>query len=178
MIMPLRRYAEFSGRSRRMEYWMFVVFQWLIWMALYLVSIALIGGGAMMAGFDPQNPAAGLAAMGGGFFIIGIVAFVIWLGLLIPAIAVAVRRMHDTERSGWWILSPFLGYVVMGVGAVARSGLLAALGLLAVVGLAITVLVFLFLDGTIGPNRYGPDPKNRTIDMLAKPGDLGPATIR
>jgi uncharacterized membrane protein YhaH (DUF805 family) len=161
MLMPLRRYADFSGRSRRMEYWMFAVFQWLVWMALYLVMIALVGGGAMMAGFNPQNPAAGLAAMGGSMALVGIVFFVVWLGLLIPAISVGVRRMHDTNRSGWWIIAPLAGYVLILASAVARSGVLAMLGSLATVGLAIAVLVFLFLDGTPGPNRYGPDPKLR-----------------
>jgi uncharacterized membrane protein YhaH (DUF805 family) len=56
---------------------------------------------------------------------------IFWLGTIIPALAVAIRRMHDQDRSGWWILCP------------------------------IANIVFLFIDGTPGPNRFGPDPKGR-----------------
>lgn len=162
MLLPLKRYAEFSGRSRRMEYWMFVVLQFLVNMALYVVSLVLIGGSAMMmASGGGAGAAASGAALGGGVVIMLILYAVVTLGLIIPGIAVSVRRLHDTDRSGWWILAPLLGYLVVGVGAATHSSPIAVIGAVAGAVLAIAVLVFLFLDGTVGPNRFGPDPKGR-----------------
>ena len=159
MLLPLRRYAEFSGRSRRMEYWMFVLFQFLINVVLYALLFAVGGAGLMLAAGGSGN--VGAATMGGGMIIIFALMAIVGLGLIIPSLAVGVRRLHDTNRSGWWMLAPLAGYVVVLVGAVMQSGALAAVGSVAAVILAIVVLVFLFLDGTVGANRYGPDPKGR-----------------
>ncbi|WP_332773721.1 DUF805 domain-containing protein [Phenylobacterium sp.] len=130
MFEPIRKYAQFSGRARRKEYWMFVLLIVLIEILFY-VLMGILGAGPMMAG-DPTaglNPAAGLVML----------AFcVVLLGLFIPSLAVTVRRLHDTNRSGWWVLIaliPFLGGLVL--------------------------LVFSLLDGTPGDNRFGPDPKGR-----------------
>ena len=111
MTMPLKRYTDFAGRSRRKEYWMFVLGVWLVMIALSVIE-------AM----------AGLSGMVGGAY--GPLTTLFYLGILIPAIAVAIRRMHDQDRSGWWILFPIVN------------------------------IVFLFIDGTKGPNRFGPDPKD------------------
>jgi uncharacterized membrane protein YhaH (DUF805 family) len=164
MFMPLKRYAEFSGRSRRMEYWMFVVFQFLIGI-VFGVLAGIMGGLAMVGGGGPRA----IMAMGGGIIILYLLYLLIMLVLFIPALAVGVRRLHDTNRSGWWIIAPLAAYIVMAIGlgiaAVSGSTGLAAivslLGGFAAVVLFITLLVFLFLDGTKGPNRYGPDPKGR-----------------
>lgn len=161
MFMPLKRYAEFSGRSRRMEYWMWAVFLVLLYVAFWVV-MAIIGAGGIMTG----NPRAALAA-GGMIFIVAALFLLIELALIIPGIAVAVRRLHDTNRSGWWILSPFVGYVLVWIGiGMAASGsaagsALATIGMIIAAVMGITLLVFMFLDGTQGPNRYGPDPKGR-----------------
>jgi uncharacterized membrane protein YhaH (DUF805 family) len=102
----LRKYAVFNGRARRKEYWMFVLFN---------VIIAFVLGFVL-----------GLAGAGdGGQVIINIYS----LAVLIPSIAVGVRRMHDTDHSGWWILLPIVN------------------------------LVFACTEGTPGPNRFGPNPK-------------------
>ena len=123
MLMPYRRYAEFSGRSQRKEYWMF----YLLFVIVYAVCLVIMGMGA--SSIDPVtgeiSDGSALASIGGGF--LGL--FV--LGSFIPSLAVSIRRMHDQDRSGWWILCP------------------------------IANVVFLFLDGTPGPNRFGPDPKGR-----------------
>jgi uncharacterized membrane protein YhaH (DUF805 family) len=121
MIMPLRRYADFSGRSRRKEYWMFVLFQILV-----LVPVALIG--AMLGGLD-EDGSGSLLSMG----LVGIIL----LAFLIPSIAVQVRRFHDQDKSGWFIL----------------------LGLIPYIG-GIILFVFMCIEGTRGPNRFGPDPKD------------------
>lgn len=123
MFMPYKRYADFSGRSRRMEYWMFQLFVF----GVYIV-LALLGGGIGAA----EGNGGGMA---GGLF--GILILVFWLGTIVPAIAVGVRRLHDQDKTGWLML----------------------LGLVPIANLVL--LVFMFLDGTPGPNQYGPDPKGR-----------------
>ena len=170
MLLPLKRYFEFSGRSRRKEYWMFTLMNVLIYLFLTVLQLAL--GGGMAAMTQPGTDAAagaGLAAFG----VVGILQILISLAFLIPSIAVGVRRLHDTNRSGWWYLLPVVPYVLGFVllswglfsglsGGGSGSGALAAIGgILLFVGLicAITLLVFFCLDGTRGPNRFGPDPK-------------------
>ena len=162
MFMPLKRYAEFSGRSRRMEYWMWFVFLVLLYIAFWVLAM-VIGGAALMTG----DPRAAMAA-GGGMLIIGALFFLVWLALLIPGIAVGVRRLHDTDRTGWWLLAPIAPYILVWIGAAMAisgstgiGGILSLIGMLGAVVLGITLIVFMFLDGTKGPNRYGPDPKGR-----------------
>jgi uncharacterized membrane protein YhaH (DUF805 family) len=172
MLLPLKRYAEFSGRSRRMEYWMFQLFMFLVYMAM-VVLMMVVGGGAMMmmASGDPSGP----LAAGGAVVVIFGLYLVFALAMFIPALAVTVRRLHDTNRSGWWILAPISGYVIMAIGGVMAAaspdnpglgGVLAVVGMVAVLGLALTLLVFMFLEGTRGPNNYGPDPKGEALDKV------------
>jgi uncharacterized membrane protein YhaH (DUF805 family) len=170
MLMPLKRYAEFSGRSRRTEYWMFVLFQILIGVAFWIL-LAIVGGTAMMSGGDPNA----LAAAGGAVAIVFILYALVSLALIIPALAVGVRRLHDTNRTGWWILAPIVGYVLMVVGGVMAAsspdnpgpgGILAMVGMIMVIVLGLVLLVFLFLEGTRGPNKYGPDPKGEALDQV------------
>ncbi len=162
MFMPLKRYADFSGRSRRMEYWMWALFQVVVYF-LVMVLMMMFGGGALMAG----DPAAMMAAGGGMMLILGLY-MIYGLVVFIPSLAVAVRRLHDTNRSGWWILAPVAPYAVVVLGGMmavsspdmaALGGILAMVGLLATFLLALVLLVFYFLEGTRGPNQYGPDPK-------------------
>ena len=127
MFLPLKRYADFSGRSRRKEYWMFALFLLVLNVALSIV-LSVVAGGAAVAGGD----GGALAALGGSLLLL----LIIGLAFLVPSIAVAVRRFHDQDKSGWFVL----------------------LGLIPYVGFII-VLVMMCLEGTKGPNRYGPDPK-------------------
>lgn len=126
MLLPYQRYLDFSGRSRRSEYCMFVLFY-----ALVVVALNLL--------FGPQEWTRSSAVHGywaplvGGGSLIGI----LFAGIsFVPAIAVAVRRLHDQDRSGWMVL----------------------LTLIPVVG-GIVCLMLVGLEGTPGPNRFGPDPK-------------------
>ena len=173
MLMPLRRYADFSGRSRRLEYWLFVLFQLLLYVGLFVIFFVAIDASYAR---DPNNNAmAGFA----GILLLFAACAVVWLVMLIPSLAVTVRRLHDTNRSGWWFGGYFLANFAMnGFAGVAMSGLaagsrtpeqvLAAMGAiygLAGLGLmvyAIVLFIFFCMDGTPGPNRYGPDPKGRT----------------
>jgi uncharacterized membrane protein YhaH (DUF805 family) len=106
----LKKYAVFSGRARRTEYWMFLLVNLVIAFVLGIIEV-MIGTG-------------------------GILAAIYSLAVLIPSIAVTVRRLHDTGRAGWWIL------IV----------LIPAIG-------AIVLLIFMVLDSQAGSNEYGPNPK-------------------
>ena len=129
MLMPYRRYADFSGRSQRKEYWMFVLFSLLVTM----VCMAVMFAGGMS--LDESGQAAP-----GILFWLGLVVLVIFaVGSIIPSIAVQVRRFHDQDKSGWMVLIGFIPYV---------GGLI--------------VFIFMCLEGTRGPNRFGADPKNPT----------------
>lgn len=135
MLMPYRRYFDFAGRSRRMEYWMFVLFSVLV----YVVLGAMFGHNTEVVR-GPTNFYVNRALTGPGNAIAGL----FWLGSLIPALAVAVRRLHDQDRTGWLLLLwfiPFFGWFAL--------------------------FVLMLLDGTPGDNRYGPDPKGRgTVDVF------------
>ncbi|MBV8685724.1 MAG: DUF805 domain-containing protein [Alphaproteobacteria bacterium] len=161
MFLPLKRYAEFSGRSRRMEYWMFTLFIIVMWVVLFGLMIGLAGT-AILGGFGSGGGAGSAMAAGGAIMIVLVLCGLLWLVLLIPSIAVGIRRLHDTDRSGWWLGGYFLLAVVSNV--LTRSsgpGALSMLFSLAVLIYAIMLFVFMVLDGTKGPNKYGPDPKGR-----------------
>lgn len=127
MLLPLKRYADFSGRSRRKEFWMFMLFNVLVGFGLMMISVAIT---LVALPEDPEAnpPAAVLAA----YFVM-----LLWsLALIVPTIAVYVRRFHDQDKSGWFYLLSFVPCI---------GGLV--------------VLYFMVLPGTAGPNRFGDDPK-------------------
>jgi uncharacterized membrane protein YhaH (DUF805 family) len=105
----LKKYAVFEGRARRKEYWMFVLCNAIITIILDILFHFL------------DAP-----------FLILLYA----LAVLLPNIGVSIRRLHDTGRTGWWLL----------------------IGLIPLVG-AIILLVFFITDSEPGPNQYGPNPK-------------------
>jgi uncharacterized membrane protein YhaH (DUF805 family) len=169
MLMPLKRYAEFSGRSRRMEFWMWQLFKIGVMFVFWIVFFALAGSAAMSG--DPSA----LMAVGGVAMILWLIMMLFFLAIVIPDIAVAVRRLHDTNRTGWWFLAPFAPYVLVILGGVMAAanpnapglgGVLVIIGMVGVFGLALTLLVFYFLEGTRGPNKYGPDPKGQQADQV------------
>lgn len=162
MFLPFRRYAEFSGRSRRKEYWMYTLFYVLVLFALIILGFTLGASAFVSAG---TGAVAGLGALGGGILLIGAIALIFVLATIIPSIAVAVRRLHDTDRSGWWYAAP--------VGLSFVSGMFTGTGLdlvisLATLALSIVLLVFYCQDGTPGPNRFGGDPKGRGGEHLSE----------
>ncbi len=106
----LRKYATFTGRARREEFWMFALVN------LILSVLLMVVDGVLDA--------------------FGFLSIIYSLALFLPGLAVAVRRLHDTGRSGWWILVAF----------VPLAG-------------AIVLLVFLVSDSAPHPNAYGPNPK-------------------
>lgn len=139
MFLPFRRYAEFSGRSRRMEYWMFMLLNVIV--AVVVIGLKFATGDAEAALLaDPGNP---LAIYGWMFSGVGLILALWWLATLVPHIALNVRRLHDRDMSGWW----YLGFLV--------AGFIPFLNLIT----SIAYLVLMLLPGTPGPNRYGEDPK-------------------
>jgi uncharacterized membrane protein YhaH (DUF805 family) len=138
MLLPLRRYAQFSGRAQRKEYWMFALFVVLGSLVLSGLDTVLgLGGHASSYTVNmPGNYAAGSNLSG------GILTDIFSLAIIIPSIAVAVRRLHDVDKSGWWLLIeliPIVGWII--------------------------VLVWACTEGTRGPNRFGPDPKADLGDL-------------
>ncbi|MFJ6636480.1 DUF805 domain-containing protein [Streptomyces sp. NPDC091376] len=106
----LKKYAVFSGRARRKEYWMFVLFNFIAAVVLYALDLAL-----------------GTAPVIYGIYV---------LAVFLPSLGVMIRRLHDTDRSGWWFLIAFIPLVG-----------------------AIILLVFLASEGKSAENKYGTNPK-------------------
>ncbi|GHE61162.1 membrane protein [Camelimonas fluminis] len=125
------KYATFSGRASRSEYWWFQLFYWLAFTA---VAIVFGGLGAVLSGGDGN--AASL------YIAIGVPIGLLALATVVPLIALQVRRFHDRNLSGWWYL------------------LLVVLGVIPYLGIvfSIAILVISILKGTDGPNKFGPDP--------------------
>lgn len=154
MLMPYRRYAEFSGRSRRMEYWMFTLFCVIVSIVLY--GLMLAGGGldlftsiaaAQNAGIEPELTDVSF----GPLFWIGAILLGLWgLATIIPQIAVTVRRLHDRDMSGWF----YVGFIAL----VIVLNMIPMIGALLTLLLDIGWIVLMALPGTRGPNKYGPDP--------------------
>lgn len=154
MLLPLARYADFRGRSRRREFWLWVLFNVGAYALLGWADEAL---GLSVAGDDPF---ARLFAP-----ISGLLSFLYGLATLLPSLAVTVRRLHDTDRRWWWMLLPIGGTASMMALAFLFAEILEgpALGLIMVLlffGSPVALLALLCVDGTRGPNRFGPDPKD------------------
>lgn len=112
-VQVLRKYAVFEGRARRKEYWFFILFNFIISIVISVVE----------------------AGIGTG----GILGLIYVLGVLLPSVGVGIRRLHDTDRSGWWLL----------------------VGLIPVIGFIVLIVLFV-LDSTPGENRFGPNPKEES----------------
>jgi len=107
-LVALKKYAVFSGRSSRSEFWYFTLFQMIIVMGLILIEVSM-----------------GMT---------GIIGMIASLALLLPAIAVGVRRLHDIDKSGWWMLLMIVPLV------------------------SLILIIFFVKKGTDGQNRFGEDP--------------------
>ncbi|AZZ98120.1 DUF805 domain-containing protein [Pseudoalteromonas sp. R3] len=120
----LKNYTEFKGRARRKEYWLFMLCNLIVMIVLGLVD--------MMLGMYSEEAGVGLVS--------GLYA----LAVIIPSIAVGVRRLHDIGRSGWWMLLTFVPLVG-----------------------PLVLLVFNVMDSKPGENEYGPNPKEAPQAELA-----------
>ena len=150
-----RNFANFSGRAQRSEFWWFVLFAFISQSILSLVP-----------------------------FVGGIYSLV----LLLPSLAVTARRLHDTDRTAWWMLFylvPIVGFIILAIVTLSLLGINAfdplqvndvgwgVVGILFLVWLLgsiaawIVLLVFQIMPGTVGPNRYGPDPLRPDVETRA-----------
>jgi uncharacterized membrane protein YhaH (DUF805 family) len=143
----------------------------LFYLALILLSLLLVGG-AMLSAFSgvgaSDGAAAGTGAVGAmlGMGIVGILLLMTWLLLLIPSIAVGVRRLHDVDRSGWWLMLGYGPWILSILLALAQSADVAAiLSIVSNIGFLV-LLVFAVMPGTRGPNRFGPDPKGEDLGQV------------
>jgi uncharacterized membrane protein YhaH (DUF805 family) len=144
----------FSGRINRAKYWLAAVFWTVVFILLVGIILVIIGRGS--SDFSGDDIGAVIASLG-----LGILLFVVVLiPMLVSWLAVGIKRLHDRDRSGWWIvLFYFVPAVLDGIGRSSQSDIIALVLSLAGFGIAIWGLVELgFLRGTVGPNRYGPDP--------------------
>ncbi len=120
----LKKYTVFNGRARRSEYWYFFLFNLIISVVLAVLDH--------------------LMGMAHAAFGMGMLGTLYSLAVLLPGLAVSVRRLHDTDRSGWWLLIAFIPLIG-----------------------AIVLLIFMVMDGSAGDNRFGSDPK-----QIAEPASL------
>ena len=114
----LKKYAVFDGRAGRQEFWMFALFNFIVGVVIWIVALQIRGGALALP-------------------------YLYALAVLLPGLGVAIRRLHDTNKSGWWVLIDFVPFGVF------------------------VLLVFFILEGSSGPNRFGPDPRD--------PHAVGPA---
>lgn len=126
----LRKYFVFSGRARRSEFWYFRLFLVLVFATVFL--LVLFGGSTARTSDEVQGEANGVAAL----------FMLLWVAAIIPDLAASVRRLHDTDRSGLWML---IAFVPLG---------------------GFVLFVFFCLEGTRGANRFGPDPLESHADVF------------
>lgn len=125
-----QKYVTFSGRASRSEFWWFQLFYW----SVMLVGALLAGVvGAMSKGQEGTSPVLIALAVVVGLFAIA---------MFLPSLSLQVRRFHDRNKSGWWLLLLFV------LNAVPYLGFISA----------IAILVITVLKGDVGPNKFGPDP--------------------
>jgi uncharacterized membrane protein YhaH (DUF805 family) len=126
----LRQYVGFTGRARRSEYWWFVLFGLIVSIVADLID-------AMLGTMSDTN--------------VGVFGAIAGLALLLPSIAVAIRRLHDTSRTGWWIL----------------------IGLIPIVGWII--LIVFYVQDSHPDNKYGSSPKAGVAPQAGAAPEAGPA---
>jgi uncharacterized membrane protein YhaH (DUF805 family) len=116
-------FLSFNGRLRRLHFWVGLIILWVVEAVIFGVLI----GPAVMAG----------AASGAGPGPVGIIGYLLILALMWPALAIQVKRWHDRDKSGWWVLIAFVP----------------------IIGFFWMLIECGILDGTPGPNKFGPSPK-------------------
>jgi uncharacterized membrane protein YhaH (DUF805 family) len=141
----------FRGRINRAKYWLAILIFAIVWIVCAIAATTLVGG--ITAATRDASGHAGVIVVAAFFipFVIGL-----WSGL-----AIAIKRLHDRNKSGWWLLLFWLvPSVLNGIGQTVASNSAAMMGVVALIGAGIAIWGFVeiaCLKGTTGPNDYGPD---------------------
>lgn len=168
-----KKYAVFKGRAARAEFWWFILFLLLLELAASFIGGLLMVPLLLKGNFTPD-------AIQGAMMPVTVGYGAIELALLLPSLGVLTRRLHDTNKSGWWIVAYYVLALVllallfalslMGVSDYAPdaempTGIVMAFAFLGLLLFAfcIVLLVWCVKRGTVGPNRYGPDPLEAAI---------------
>lgn len=189
MFQPLVKYVDFQGRARRSEFWLWVLFRIILGAVsstIVLSAMFPIFANMNWSSPDPQQFMAPYMRIMPWINIINLIN----LALLLPSLAVAVRRLHDINRTGWWLIMPFVVTVVgmilffviiasqlfttanggsemtdaQSLAMVGKVfGSLAIFVFLPILAAQIVMLVFYVTDGTPTANRFGADPKGRGV---------------
>jgi len=133
-----RNYVTFSGRAQRSEYWWFMLFN--------------LFGNIANASLDAM--VFGVSADGTG----GLFSLLFALGIALPLLSVTARRLHDMDKSAWWMVAPYGVLLFAVVSAGFDLNIFATVGGIATVVLFIVLFIWTIMRGTEGPNRFGPDP--------------------
>lgn len=165
-LQVLKKYAVFNGRARRKEYWMYTLF--CIVFAIAAAILDNIFGTTFKFSYTVGDNTIPLNLN------YGYIYAVYGIAVIIPGIAVIVRRLHDVGKSGWFYLLCFLpillGYLLIFIGVHSHILLCLIIGALVVLlslGLLIWLLVLLCTEGTPGENKYGPNPKENQVPETA-----------
>lgn len=146
-----KKYATFKGRASRSEFWWFQLFQFLISLTYTIIALSLALSG---------NP----FSYSGNILVIDLIFSLIRLVLFLPDIAVTCRRLHDTERSGWWQILPgvtlLIGSILFWVELLylGDGKFFASITLIAILGAYIRILIWLIDPSDRVENKYGPSP--------------------
>lgn len=126
--MPMKDlFFSFNGRINRAKFWLG---------NLALMVVYLILAGISAATMSPMTVSPSGQVQGGGMGIIGIIILIVYIAMLWPSLAIGIKRWHDRDKSGWWVLIAFVP-IIGGLWYLIECG---------------------FLEGTKGPNKFGPDP--------------------
>lgn len=156
-----KQYADFSGRARRKEYWWFFLINFFIGTILSIIWTANIFSHAE----DSSQMEVPMSIMSNVFTPTYFIILIYGLTILIPSIAVAVRRLHDIGRSGLWylymIIALFVFSFIMGMGSVSGDimSIGMVIGIVGIIGVYIWMLIWFVKDSQYGENEWGPNPK-------------------
>jgi uncharacterized membrane protein YhaH (DUF805 family) len=150
ILEPFRRCFDYSGRSRRREYWTYALLTFVILAVVGAIEDEL----TYVYSRREDSPLSGILV----------------LGLMVPGLAVSVRRLHDSDRAGWWLALPMAPVLFWAIALIAGFGSdsLFKPVLVAMILSPLVVLALMCVPGTRGPNRFGPDPKqDHLADIFA-----------
>jgi uncharacterized membrane protein YhaH (DUF805 family) len=165
ILSPFLKYADFSGRARRLEYWGFAFTQIVIYVVFFMVT------GISLVGMPHDHPGAAIAGLLGSMGVFGLII----LALFIPNLSVTVRRLHDTGHSARWLglMLPGVLYNIMNFSSIAgaiadgswpQPSAAFMLLLFAAAACNLYMLWLMARPGDRGGNRFGPDPKTGQSD--------------